>query len=272
MGAVSSLHEHPCKRRSSRVRDRTTRRQPAVRGEHVLARHGRREERAVRESKKTAHEPTEEDDEVELEQRERSRTQPLPESSEESGPSRGPPATITVRFIAARVDPDADRQRNSRCGSQNSAVSTPIWAADASSVSTAASGMASALIWSPKTETDIAAHSRMNAGCLRSGALGAAVALAALTPAGSGCRRSSRSHEARPQARRSERASSSMSSSDVVSPLIVRASMWTREPLRMPTIWSPEADCIVTRPAATDPRRWSPEAVCTVTDDSPRRP
>ena len=61
--------------------------------------------------------------------------------------------------------------------------------------------------------------------------------------------------------------SSPTTSSDDVSPLMVFASMCTRDPRRIPTVWSPDADCITTRPDVTEPRRWSPEAVWTVTDD-----
>ena len=42
------------------------------------------------------------------------------------------------------------------------------------------------------------------------------------------------------------------SSSEVVSPLIVLASIQTFEPRRMPTSTSPDADCISTLPLAAD--------------------
>ena len=66
----------------------------------------------------------------------------------------------------------------SRCGSQASAVRIPTSSADASSARTAVSGIASALIWSPKTEIDWPAQNRTKAGCRVSGGWGGACAAA----------------------------------------------------------------------------------------------
>ena len=52
-----------------------------------------------------------------------------------------------------------------RCGSQASAVRIPTSSADAWSARTAVSGIASALIWSPKTEIVCPAQNRTKAGC-----------------------------------------------------------------------------------------------------------
>jgi hypothetical protein len=54
----------------------------------------------------------------------------------------------------------------SRCGSQAIAVRIPTSSADACSARIAVSGIASALIWSPKTEIVCAAQTRRNSGCL----------------------------------------------------------------------------------------------------------
>ena len=115
---------------------------------------------------------------------------------------------MTLRLTGRASTHTPTGSEKSRCGSQNSAVSTPIAAADACRVRTAASGIASALIWSPNTETDIAAHRRMNAGCRLSGGGGGASvrrstsAAVEVTPGGSGCRRSSTSRAAPPSGRR----------------------------------------------------------------------
>ena len=65
-----------------------------------------------------------------------------------------------------------------KCGSQASAVRIPTSSAVASSASTAVSGIASALIWSPKTEIDWPAQNRTKAGCRVSGGWGGACAAA----------------------------------------------------------------------------------------------
>src|SRR5213083_2063654 len=54
----------------------------------------------------------------------------------------------------------------SRCGSQAIAVRSPTSSADACRARIAVSGIASALIWSPKTEIVCPAQYRRNSGCL----------------------------------------------------------------------------------------------------------
>ena len=44
--------------------------------------------------------------------------------------------------------------------------------------------------------------------------------------------------------------------------------MQLREPRRIPTCWSPDADWTVTRPAVAEPIRTSPDAVCTVIESA----
>ena len=56
-------------------------------------------------------------------------------------------------------------------------------------------------------------------------------------------------------------AASLTSSSEVVSPLIERASMKTFDPRLTPISMSPEADCSATWPVETLPTSWSPDAV-----------
>src|SRR3954468_24685894 len=87
-----------------------------------------------------------------------------------SSTARAMSATTITRRLTGRASTQTPTgSENTRCGSQKSAVSSPISVALACNMSTAASGIASALIWSPKTETDTDAHRRRNAVCRWSG-------------------------------------------------------------------------------------------------------
>jgi hypothetical protein len=70
-----------------------------------------------------------------------------------SAAARSRSATIMLRrrFARRSIQTPAGRE-NSRWGSQASEARMPTWSAEASSARMAVSGIASALIWSPKTE------------------------------------------------------------------------------------------------------------------------
>jgi hypothetical protein len=152
IGAVSSCTSTPGERRASDVREA---RDSSTGGRWLQARARAapcREERAVREIEEDAHEPDEEDDRVELPSRRARRTRPPRDRHEERG-ARRVGGDHDGRFTgrASTQTPTGSEKQQVRQPEER--VSTPICAGDASSVSTAASGIASALIWSPKTET-----------------------------------------------------------------------------------------------------------------------
>ena len=96
-------------------------------------------------------------------------------------------AIIRRRRRCARSMKTPAKSEKSRCGISSAATRKPICAAEASSVSTAVSGSASSVTWSPSIEIDCAAQSFRNSGWRSSGggsgAAAAGVSSARLTPA-----------------------------------------------------------------------------------------
>ena len=110
-------------------------------------------------SKKTAHEPTRKTTTYSCSSDSASKA--AASGIDASSAARRMSATTMTRRLTGRASTQTPTgSANTRCGSQKSAVSSPISVALACSISTAASGIASALIWSPKTETETEAQSR----------------------------------------------------------------------------------------------------------------
>ncbi len=83
-----------------------------------------------------------------------------------SAAARRMSATIMFRrrFARRSIQTPAGNEK-SRCGSHASEARIPTSSAEASSARIAVSGIASALIWSPKTEIDCPIQNRTKSGC-----------------------------------------------------------------------------------------------------------